>query len=319
MQPAFTLRYARVQKRWTRRRTIVLVLLAVFGGSGSYFGCRAYENIRARVALLDSDPRLGPIDWSTVLASPALWRLAWELSSDPTAVSRLQNAPNGVAGVSLFGTDRDGLELDLQFPLTYTAGQLELRLTLKNTSRNTILVPPFRQLLTPVHDSGERRALWVFCSTALNWFSSGAAVVAPGTTKVVTLSVPAPARPVPTSVRVSTGLPAGGVFVLRIGPTEWREREVIRVYVESTEQPLLSHPHFWPERRWEPPFTVTGDFGTDSFSSCQRWEDVPRSAMEKGWEPLRVIKSVVEPVEPLPPMLFPDEQRPKPWETEYLP
>jgi hypothetical protein len=81
MPAPVTLPYARIEKGWTRKRKLAVILLAVLASVLSYLGYWGYKNIRARVQLLSNHPCLRPVDWAAVLASPTLCKLAWELSS----------------------------------------------------------------------------------------------------------------------------------------------------------------------------------------------------------------------------------------------
>lgn len=269
MEPAVTLRYARQQNRWTRRRTTALALLILLGLGGSYGGYRAYENIRARVEFISTHPQLSMVDWPTVLRSSALRALAWGFSSDPAAISRFQQQPEGMAGLSLFGTDPYGVHVDIRSPLSYVDGRLELRLLLTNLSTRTVPIPPFRQQWRP---SSKQNSLMVSARANRGWFSRGVHLLEPGATTTETLSIRAPVQPVPLYVFISTATPGG-----------W----------------LLGTP-----------------FPRDLWPGWDTWEDVPPNALRTlltpgEWEstPIRVPRH----------MLFPDERRPRPWETEYLP
>ena len=165
----------------------------------------------------------------------------------------------------------------------------------------------------------EQEVLSVDCATTSNWFGSGAFILAPGATKTWRIQVPAPAKPVRTSVYV--WIPSFGItarnFEARIGPSEWRERGAIRTYGTPTVSSRKLTPWFLPVGPVEVDqheFARSMRLERGSFDGFDRWEDVPRSALLCKWQTPTVFKS-----ELLPPMLFPNECGPKPWGTKYEP
>jgi len=298
MQPGVTLRYARAEKRRTRHRTIILVLVGVISASGSYLGYYAYEDIRARVILLNSDPRLGPIDWSTVLTSPALCRLAWEFSSDRTAISRLGNDATGVVGISLLGTDPNNAEIDLEFPLSYAEGQLKLRFTIRNKGRNTLLVPPFGQPMSwfrkpatkGATGSPQKRARelglsnsvvpWRTPQSQLGWpnFYDIPLSVAPrqqGLSDLVYVQVPS------LSVACFVG---GGLFSKGVRVLKPDERKTVELSVRAPEHPVGTSIWLQAGRPATGPsltFWFEIDVADFLLGRCTNWEEVPREAMRK--------------------------------------
>ncbi|MFQ5806563.1 MAG: hypothetical protein ACE5I3_08945 [Phycisphaerae bacterium] len=335
MQPTITLRYARQRKHWTRRRKITFALLVVSAIGGGSLGYFAYYTVRPRVQFLNNHPWLKPVDWSAVLSSPALCKLAWKFSSHRAAIGLFIVDPDGVGGVSLFGTDPNSVELDLLFPLTHAKGKLKLRFAIRNKGRNALLVPVFGQPWSHFHEPAAKRptdspeivfwelgpsrwltpqqalqsrlgwadlydmafspprrqrglpdrvrvqlrSLSVDCSAARGPFSRGVRVLKPGEMKTVELSVPAPQRPVMTSINVHG-------------------------------TPTVSSP-------WTYWFQI--HVGAPLLGGYTSWEEVPRSAVRKE----RLFQE--RPPLParfkgrtLPPMLFPDERRPKLWEMECL-
>jgi hypothetical protein len=344
MSGPITLRYARSPERWTRRRRILLGLVLVFAVSASslgFFVYRTYQRvIRPRMQFLNSQRWLRPIDWGTVAVSPTLRRLAWKFSSDPTAMDRFALDPSGVAGVSLFGTDRESVELAVQPPLAHVDGELRVSVAARNDGRNKVLIPAFEWRTSTGPESIEFavRPASSFADGQVNvgllegaardvealiptlefahsasatfqmsgWFSSSASVVAPGATETFVLSFPAPDKPVSTAVDVLPGLLNLGYFSVRIC---------------AYERQLASA----DAAEW----ILSGRVPNDMYKA---WEDVPASAVDIRWrDPLARSERPRRPSrlpgrylpvtsngELLPPALFPDERRPKPWETDGL-
>lgn len=242
--------YARRYRSQRWRRAIAALFLAIVLLGVAFCAYGAYQSVTRRMSRLQGNLCLQPLDWSTVLRSPDLCRLAWELSSD-NGVKWWQfaSAPDAVRGLRLLGTEPESTELDIAFPLRYASGRLHLTLVITNRGDNSLLIPALQRVSS--RDTGsDGDSLGVCCVFTVAWLAPGAQVVRPGETATLHISVAAPPRPRPTSVLVFT--PAGDaehrqqiVFVLSIGRSrysflgceQWEDtsRGLLRTRVEPWE------------------------------------------------------------------------------------
>ena len=185
LEPPTTLKYARDIRDWKRRarRSVLrlwLVLLVI--GCVGYGG---YRMVQRRIAILENNPMLNPIDWGTVLTSATLLDLAWNLSSRDFDVSR----------VGLFGLHEKVFDVELVHPLRYREGLLELTVSVTNSGTKKGVVPALRP--SPRY-AGDHLASVLIESGS--YLSKGALVLDPGETVTIRIEVPAPEQPSAISV-----------------------------------------------------------------------------------------------------------------------
>ena len=157
-------------------RLVVLAVIAV----GLGFACR---DVAKRIAILNAPP-IGPPDWSAILTSPTLMKVAWQLSSNPHAVGRTR----------LLGAMPGSAEISLAHPFQYENGRLRLELVIKNTTAHEIIVPPF---CSGGRISKPRSPGWAHVgSSARPWLGRGVQVLAPGQTARIRCSFKAQSDPV---------------------------------------------------------------------------------------------------------------------------
>ncbi len=330
MQAPVTLPYARRSRRWTRKRKLAVILLAVATSAVGCFGYRVYKNIRPRVELLSNHPQLGPVDWTAVLTSPTLCRLAWELSSHWTAIWEFGREPNGLGGVTLFGVNPEDLEVGVRFPLKYGDGQLTLCITVQNGGTNAVLIPPFGWLQSRVRElsprsvpghlrrsstvqllrelgvrngdgsSRARRLLAADLADLLREPQNQALDAQTRYTLLVDCS----------TMRNWLG---SGVSVLKAGETK-----TIELSFPAPQKPA----HMLLSVRTTGYTTISFELGTPSrtFEAYDAWEAVPRSMLRRDvrtWETSGPRRLLLEGL--LPPVLFPDEHGTQPWERTRQP
>jgi len=141
-----TLKHARVTRGKIGIRVVVLSILAFFvaaSGAGVYWWIGRVQRI------LDSDPRIGPVDWSTVLGSSRLMRAAMELSTHPERADFMGSGNLGTLD-PFIGANPNDVSIAIQFPLKYDqrTQKLSVDLAILNTGRSPYFVPRFRSFAT---------------------------------------------------------------------------------------------------------------------------------------------------------------------------
>ena len=223
MPSVITLSYARTARRWTARRIVLVVLtvLVCLGGSGlGYFG---YDDVRRRMAKLDANPVIGPVDWGSVVASPILLKLAWQLSSK----QRLGSAPHYLLLMGLFlrtedtldetrllGPQMNGIEFELMHPLAYGNGKLELTVLIHNRSEESVVVPPFKPVTGFFCGYAFQGLQYVWQRGTYPFLGKGVRVLGPGETLRQEFRLDASSQPGPSVLLLE--LP-GRIVCINIG------------------------------------------------------------------------------------------------------
>jgi hypothetical protein len=211
MHTVFTLRYAVRKPRSIRRIAIVAISSVAVAGAAAY----GVHEIQTRVKTLNSDPTIGPVDWSAVFASPTLLRLTWQLAGDPRIVAPSWDRPADRLGeTALFGARPEAVVLKVAHPLTYENGLLKLTLILSNVGPDPLVVPGTLsagriQRWTSRCGTGKRHALlWPGPCLA-----RGVRVLAAGASLRIPISFQAPKTPCADSIGLITRPP--GMYAIR--------------------------------------------------------------------------------------------------------
>lgn len=292
MEPVPTLPYAAKPRRWTWRRGILLALtLALIGAAFLVYG-----EIRRRMDILKTCRPCGTIDWGKVLSSPPLLRLAWQLSSDPFLEYQFARRPDAVAGLSLFGADEENVEVELELPLRYVDGQLQIEIVITNRSDSVILIPLFDR--AGVHrrvgsSGGPEPMIW--CDARGGWLSSDTYLLTPKRTFRTCVTAIFEEKPCDAQISLMSerGLvvdfrirPDGlGIEPIKLRPARWEDvppSSVLRFDHRSRTATTLG------ERTLSPPIRRVP--APDWLKLVPTGEDWPDA------------------------MLTPDEREPKPWE-----
>jgi len=126
----FLLYASRRKDHFLRRRAAVAVTLTL-----GITGCMwTYLHVRDRMSRLESDPAIGPVDWSAVLGSRTLLGAAWRLSGDPSAKE----------GINVLGMKTGSIEIAAQRSLRYRDGCVQMPVRICNTSDEELIIPPLR-------------------------------------------------------------------------------------------------------------------------------------------------------------------------------
>jgi abhydrolase domain-containing protein 14 len=213
MSGPVTLRYARAQKRWTRRRIGVLLAMAiaavVLSGLG-YFGVLV---LHPRVARLNKDPRIGPVDWFAVLRSATLINVAWQLSSPASAPAAAPPPPPSPAlppGPNLpsarftalalppvdavfledAGWDRMIDKVMLDTPFEVRGGNFVIEIVVENPFDKPLVVPGFNTSITQPRRRDARPFTYIDISHNAARLGTGVFAVPPGEKRATSLMIP---------------------------------------------------------------------------------------------------------------------------------
>ena len=178
MDGAIPLAYAPRDRRSAWRRfgkTAVVVGLA----AAAAYSC---QTARQRIAVLQSDLQIGPVDWWAVATSPTLLRTAWTLSANPNnAYAPGLQAPPGA------------LEITPRTPLEYHDGQLHFDLVIANRGPGALILPPLVVAgELPAHEACQMSLAVVEPKSLLG---PGVRVIGAHRQTSIMLAVPAPPRP----------------------------------------------------------------------------------------------------------------------------
>lgn len=214
MDATLTLPYAPGRRRPIRRAILKLIPLVAVIGTGIW----SYREISRRVAILESDPTIGPVDWPAVLTSPTLLKAAWQLSSKPKYPDAMR----------ILGVEPGAVGVDLKLPIRWQDGKARFEVVITNWGSRSLVVPPFR--------TGGRIPRDVGCMGASVYalpgpfLGRGLQVVGPGESTIIELSVPANRRPANTLVNLYCGqkpaffeVSAGGGLLARYPFAKWED------------------------------------------------------------------------------------------------
>lgn len=177
MPASITLRYAPLRRRSAVQRFLRAALwVSVMGTIAWGF----YEG-RNRVNALESNPSIGPVDWSAVMGSPTLLRAAWDLSSNSSVLSEY----------------RENLDAELKLPFRFREGKVQVSIVIHDRGTKPAIFPPLSVRGSIPRNVGCFPA-WVRASGPC--LAKGVQVIRPGKSIFVTLSVPADERPADTDL-----------------------------------------------------------------------------------------------------------------------
>jgi hypothetical protein len=172
---------------------------------GTWLVYRGVTDVRRRVALLDANPCVGPVDWGTVFLSPTLMRAAWHLSSNPRdAIFLPFSRGDQISGLLLLNRYSEHVDIQLRTPVIVDGGRLHVSVVVKNLAETPLLVPPML-LYPPFSSTHEEATAALIHSVPLPTpvLGSGARLVQPGQSKRISLSVKTETRSVGERVIVA--------------------------------------------------------------------------------------------------------------------
>lgn len=164
--------------RWRRllKQLCVLALLAALGVLG--------RSVHMRIEVLRKAPGVGPVDWPAVLVSPTLMRTAWVLGGDP----RKAEDP------ATFGVEPGRLTVNIAHPLSYANGRLRMNVEIRNAGGRKVIIPPLSVNGRVTKPNGCTGVAFVLAQAAPA-LSRGAALVEPGSMRVLHIDIPASREP----------------------------------------------------------------------------------------------------------------------------